>query len=343
MAGKALILMLAITLAGGVCRADDYADAITQAEDKAAGGQYEEALTLYARAFRMAGVYSADYYNAACIAALAGDTDAAFAYLNEAVLSDLFDAETIEDDPDLESLHADPRWRQVLEAIEAGRLAAEATLPEAREEKVFIDLPDVKTAGTVSVEEALNTRRSVRRYAESPLSLAEISQILWAAYGINYPVEGGPDFLRGGLRTAPSAGARYPLEIYLVARNVDGLAPGVYWYKSESHELVQVSAEDRWAAVADAAFRQPHFDTAAAALVYSAVFERNTVIYGKRGRERYVCMDLGHSAENVYLEARALKIGTCAIGAFGDLALKKAVNMTRAEEPLYIMPLGRLE
>jgi SagB-type dehydrogenase family enzyme len=167
--------------------------------------------------------------------------------------------------------------------------------------------------------------------------------LLWSAYGITQPVEDGPAFLRGGLRTAPAAGALYPLELYLVARNVAGLAPAVYYYKSETHQLIAVSAEDRWEAVREAGLSQPHFDTAAAAIVYSAVFERNTSKYGTRGRERYVCMDLGHSAENVYLQAVALKIGTCAIGAFSDLALQRAVGMTRAEEPLYIMPFGKVE
>ena len=77
--------------------------------------------------------------------------------------------------------------------------------------------------------------------------------------------------------------------------------------------------------------------------MYSAVFERNMVKYGQRGRERYVCMDLGHSAQNVYLQAYALNIGTCAIGAFTDLWLKQVTGMTRNEEPLYIMPLGKVK
>ncbi len=90
--------------------------------------------------------------------------------------------------------------------------------------------------------------------------------------------------------------------------------------------------------VSEASFNQDQFKTASAAIVYSAVYERTTKKYGQRGRDRYVCMDLGHSAENVYLQAYALKIGTCAIGAFTDLWLKRAVGMTREEEPPYIMP-----
>jgi SagB-type dehydrogenase family enzyme len=106
---------------------------------------------------------------------------------------------------------------------------------------------------------------------------------------------------------------------------------------------MRITEEDRWEALAEACLGQPQFETAAAAIVYSAIFERTTSKYGRRGRERYVCMDLGHSAENVYLQAYALGMGTCAIGAFDDLRLKQAIGMTRQEEPLYVMPVGKME
>jgi SagB-type dehydrogenase family enzyme len=152
-----------------------------------------------------------------------------------------------------------------------------------------------------------------------------------------------PPFVRGGFRAAPSAGARFPLELYLAAFNVTDLPAGIYWYQSETHKLMRIAEGDKRAEVSEASFNQDQFKTASAAIVYSAVYERTTVKYGQRGRNRYVCMDLGHSAENVYLQAYALKIGTCAIGAFTDLWLKKAFRMTRAEEPLYVMPLGKIE
>jgi SagB-type dehydrogenase family enzyme len=215
--------------------------------------------------------------------------------------------------------------------------------PETLAPLETIELPPARVEGDISVEEALKSRRSVRSYADAPLTMAEVGQLLWAAYGISYPIEDGPAFLRGGLRTAPSAGALYPLEVYLVARDVTGLDPGVYWYDSEDHTLGLLVREDRWADLSAACHHQPHFETAAAALVWSAVFERNTRKYGQRGRERYVCMDLGHSGENVYLQAYALGVGTCAIGAFTDLRLKETVGMSRAEEPLYVMPLGKTE
>jgi SagB-type dehydrogenase family enzyme len=207
----------------------------------------------------------------------------------------------------------------------------------------LVQLPEPRLDGETSLEEALAGRRSVRAYTDTALTLEEISQLLWAAYGVTMPVEQGPEFLRGGLRTAPSAGARYPLEVYLVARAVTGLDPGVYRYESGEHRLLALSIEDRWQALSDAGFNQPHFETAAAAIVYSAVYGRTTEAYGTRGAERYVCMDLGHSAENVYLQAYALGIGTCAIGAFDDDALKQAVDMSAEEVPLYIMPLGKTD
>jgi len=217
-----------------------------------------------------------------------------------------------------------------------------ASLPENHPEGPVIVLPQPRLSSDVSVEEAMQNRRSIRCYDDSPLTITEISQLLWSGYGLTYQVENPPDFLRGGLRTAPSAGALYPLELYLVVRNVTDLDPGIYWYKSETHELMCIEGEDCWEEFSSAGFDQLHFETAAAAIVYSAVFERCSEKYGDRGRERYVCMDLGHSAENVYLQAYALNIGTCAIGSFSDLALKQVIGMPRAEVPLYIMPLGKV-
>ena len=204
-------------------------------------------------------------------------------------------------------------------------------------------LPDPQLRGELSVEEALHARRSVREYADTALTLAEVSQVLWAAYGITRPLPSGPGFLRGGLRTAPSAGATYPLELYLVAGLVEGLAPGVYRYDSRRHGLRPVAAGDVRADLAGAALGQKFISAAPVSVIYSAVFARTTGKYGERGRDRYVCMDVGHSAENVYLQCAALGLGTCAIGAFDDAAVKRVVGMPNPEEPLYIMPVGRAE
>lgn len=340
---RILVMTVACLAVWSGLHAQEYDRLVAEAEGKYTAGEYAGALDLYGQAFQEGDGSLSDFYNAACTAALAGEPDIAFTYLDKAMAAGVLEKQWLETDQDLAGLQSDPRWDELLATVDARLKALAASFPDARPDGPVVDLPEPRMTGDVSVEEALQGRRSVRAYTDVPLTVSEISQLLWAAYGINKPIEGAPDFLRGGLRTAPSAGALYPLEVYLVARNVTGLAPGIYWYKSETHQLVTLGEGDLWPQVSDAGLNQPHFDTAAAAIVYSAVFERNTRKYGERGRERYVCMDLGHSAENVYLQAFALKIGTCAIGAFSDLALKQAIGMTKEEEPLYIMPVGKIE
>jgi len=202
-------------------------------------------------------------------------------------------------------------------------------------------LPNPNVSGDVSIEEVLNARRSVRQYADSSLSINEISQLLWAAYGVTKSYE-SPTSLRGGLKTSPSAGALYPLELYLVAWNIDQLENGIYKYFSEDHSLKLVMSGDKRDELSTAAWDQSWLRDAAGAIVYSAVFSRTTDKYGERGKDRYVCMDVGHSAQNVYLQGVALRIGTCAIGAFNDNKLKELINMPEDETPLYIMPIGKM-
>lgn len=205
-----------------------------------------------------------------------------------------------------------------------------------------IELPKPILDSEFSIERVLQERRSVRKYADDPVTLEEVSQLLWAAYGITYTREGLPDFMRGGLKTAPSAGARYPLEIYLVAGNVRGLLSGVYWYVPEGHAIQRLVDGDVRIDLQAACLSQKFAGEAPISIVWSAVYERCTEKYGDRGRDRYVCMDLGHSAQNVYLQCGSLGLGTCAIGAFTDDSLKKLIGMSGEEVPLYVMPVGRL-
>jgi len=202
-----------------------------------------------------------------------------------------------------------------------------------------IHLPAPQLDGTISVEKALYDRRSQRRFQDKEISLENLSQILWAAYGITLPLE-NPAFLRGGLRTAPSAGALYPLEIYVAVGKVTGVEPGVYRYIADGHKMVKIIDEDLREELTSAAWGQKMVEEAPASVIYTAIFSRMTNKYGERGRERYVCMDLGHSAQNVYLQAEALGLGTCAIGAFTDAQVAKLLNLPKEEEPLYIMPIG---
>ncbi len=194
-----------------------------------------------------------------------------------------------------------------------------------------IKLPEPSYTGNLSVEEALSQRRSIRAYSGENLTIAEVSQLLWAAQGITSP---------GGGRTAPSAGALYPLELYLVVGDVEGIDKGVYRYRPEEHELEKVKDGDTRAELADAALGQACVRDAAIDLVFTAVYERTTGKYRERGI-KYVQMEAGHAAQNVYLQAVALDLGTVVIGAFVDGEVKEIMNMQEQETPLYIMPVGR--
>ncbi len=193
----------------------------------------------------------------------------------------------------------------------------------------MIPLPPPRETSDVSLEEALWKRRSIRLYEPSPLSLEEVAQLLWAAYGLTKP----PDY-----KTTPSAGATYPLVVYLVAGEVEGLEPGSYKYLPEEHALLEVKRGDLRQELFEACLRQPWVLKAPASVVMGANFERTTSVYGKRGI-RYVWMEFGHASQNVYLQATALGLGTVAVGAFYDEMVKEVVGME--EEPGYVMPVGR--
>ena len=122
--------------------------------------------------------------------------------------------------------------------------------------------------------------------------------------------------------------------------NVKGIEPGLYKYNSKDHSIRCTISEDLRKEASSAAYNQKMIKDAPAVLFYSAAYERCSKKYGERGKERYVCMDLGHSAENVYLQAEALHLGTCAVGAFSDEALKKLFQLPADEEPIYMMPIG---
>jgi len=194
-----------------------------------------------------------------------------------------------------------------------------------------IKLPEPSFDGELSVEKALRTRRSAREYRAEPLTLVEVSQLLWAAQGVTDAT---------GLRAAPSAGALYPLEIYLVAGNVTGLPPAVYRYVPGAHTVSPVADGDRRVALSRAALEQEFIAVAPAALVFCAVSRRTTAKYRERGI-RYVHMEVGHAAQNVYLQAASLRLGTVVVGAFRDEQVGEVIAAASGEEPLYIMPVGR--
>ncbi len=197
----------------------------------------------------------------------------------------------------------------------------------AQNKKVRLPSPDTK--GTVSLEEALSKRRSVRSYSQAPLRMGEISQLLWAAQGITHGSRG---------RTVPSAGATYPLEIYLIVNRVEGLESGVYHYLPGEHSLEIRKVGQFGEALRKAALGQEMLEEAAVNIVVAAVYGRTTARYGGRG-ERYVHVEVGHVGQNIYLQAEVLGLGTVAVGAFHDDQVKALLKIE--EEVLYIMPVGR--
>ncbi len=192
-------------------------------------------------------------------------------------------------------------------------------------------LPDPRTDGTVSVEKALLERRSIRDYADEPVTLSDVSQLLWSAQGLT---------AASRYRTAPSAGALYPLEVYLVAGKVSSLTAGIYHYKPQGHELIKVADGDRRAELSNAALGQSALRQAPASLVLTAVYERTTQKYRDRGI-RYVHMEAGHAAQNVCLQAVSLDLGTVVIGAFYDDDVKRVMALPGSEAPLYLIPFGK--
>lgn len=194
-----------------------------------------------------------------------------------------------------------------------------------------VSLPAPRRDSDFAVEEALHARRSVRAFQRAPLTQAEVSQLLWAGQGIT---------ASGGLRTAPSAGALYPLEVHLVVGGVENITPGVYRYMPERHRLMMMAPGDLRADIAQAALGQDSVEQAAAVLVFTAVEERTTRKYGKRG-VRYVHIEVGHAAQNVLLQATALGLGAVVIGAFDDRALHRSLDLPQGEAPLYLIPVGR--
>lgn len=201
------------------------------------------------------------------------------------------------------------------------------------ETEYIIKLPEPEYDGKLSIEKALLKRRSIRDYKDGPLTLAEVSQILWAAQGITDPI---------GFRTAPSAGALYPLEVYVVAGNVNDIPDGIYRYKSRGHELVKVVKGDKRAELSAATLGQPYVKNGSAVIVLSAVYERTTKKYGERGI-RYVHMEVGHASQNVYLQSVSLNLGTLVVGAFDDREVKRVMSMPEKEQPLCIMPVGKIK
>lgn len=213
----------------------------------------------------------------------------------------------------------------VLAAAAACGPAAGGTAGPAGRTGEATPLPAPDRAGQMPLEEALSGRRSVREFKARPLTEAELGQLLWAAQGMT----GGR-----GYRTAPSAGALYPLELYVAT------ADGLFHYEVEGHALAVVSRSDLRPALYEAALRQAAVSQAPAVFVIAAVYERTEVKYGAERSPRYVHLEAGHAAQNLLLEAVALGLGATPIGAFDGEGVQQALGLAEEEQPLYLIPVG---
>jgi len=198
--------------------------------------------------------------------------------------------------------------------------------PVTEVEGEIIALPAPRLESDVSLEEALRRRRSVRAYADEPLTLEEIGQLFWAAQGITN---------ERGFRTAPSAGALYPLELYAATDD------GIYHYEPRGHRAELRRIEDWRSPLCRAALRQDAVCQAPVVFVVTAVYARTAAKYGERA-ERYVRLEAGHAAQNLLLQAVALGLGAVPIGAFYDDQVQAALGLPADHEPLYLIPVGRL-
>jgi len=200
--------------------------------------------------------------------------------------------------------------------------------------RIVTKLPPPLLKGKVSLEEAIAKRRSVRRYRTDLLTLPQLSQILWSAQGITGA---------GKLRAAPSAGATYPLEIFVVIgkQAVEELEAGIYHYEVDSHSLSLHLQGDFRRDLAQAALDQGFIAGAPIDVVICAIYTRTSYTYGRRG-ERYVHIEVGHVGENIHLQAVALGLATAEVGAFDDEGVRKILRVEEQIKPLYIMPIGKL-
>jgi len=208
--------------------------------------------------------------------------------------------------------------------------------------QTIIKLPSPQLKGKVSLEETILRRRSVRRYRRDPLDLPQLSQILWSAQGITGT---------RGFRAAPSAGATYPLEIFVVIgkqgiiaseakQAPEELQAGIYHYEADPHSLSLHKPADLRPDLARATLDQEFIIDAPVDIVICALYHRTSYRYGRRG-ERYVHIEVGHAGENIHLQAVALGLATVEVGAFHDEEVRKVLGVEEQIQPLYIMPVGK--
>jgi SagB-type dehydrogenase family enzyme len=206
-------------------------------------------------------------------------------------------------------------------------------LPEEYEEKEkteiaeaeeVIYLPEPKTVGEMSLEETIKKRRSVRSFYDKELNLEQISQILWAAQGITD---------EKGYRSAPSAGALYPLEVYVVKKD------GVFHYIPDGHKMEIILEGDIRKKLKEICLGQQWVEDAPVDIIITGIYKRTTIKYGDRGI-RYVYLEAGTACQNILLQAVSLGLGAVPVGAFRDNQIQEILNLSKEETPLFVIPIG---
>lgn len=194
----------------------------------------------------------------------------------------------------------------------------------------IVQLPEPNLKGDVSIEEAMYNRKSVRAFSDEELSLEELSQLLFASQGLTQGIH----------RTVPSAGALYPIEIYALVDKVENISPGLYHYILHDHSLKLVGSSSIKAQIPAIAYQQFWMTGSAIDIVIAADYSRTEVKYGRMA-DKYVHMEVGHAAQNVYLQAYALGLGTTMVGGFENAKMKKLMDIEYM--PLVIMTIGRMQ
>lgn len=192
----------------------------------------------------------------------------------------------------------------------------------------LVKLPEPNKETCLS--QLLLKRKSVRKFKKEPLRLSELSQVLWASYGL----------INKRRHVVPSAGATYPVEIYLVVRDVEGLKPGIYKYNNQEHLVQLVKEGDYSRDLARACLDQLWVKEAPVNIILVALHEKTTSWYGERGF-RYIHNEAGHIGQNIYLMATEMNLGTVAIGAFNDSEVLKIIGLDAKYIALYVFPVGK--
>jgi SagB-type dehydrogenase family enzyme len=201
-------------------------------------------------------------------------------------------------------------------------------------DSIKIKLPPPNQVEAMSVDEAIRERRSIRTFSQKPLTMEQLSYLLWASTGIQWR-ENAYEF-----RTAPSAGALYPIETYVIANRVSGYDKALYHYSIKQHLLEKLQRGYFSTPMAHAALEQEMFLSAAVIFVWTAIFERSKWKYRQRAY-RYVYLDAGHIAQNLALSAVSIGLGSCQVGAFYDDEVNRIVGIDGEEESaLYLSVVG---